>query len=177
MYATVRAFLTWIVVSVPLTGSLAAQDMGGSLLVGGVQLRLGMPKQQVLDTLTKHHRLSITGEDEWVIITKEGPPFETVGGVAFRSGKLSWISRQWENFPQGDAVRLANELYRALESLTNGDAAPVLVTIHRSPNQPGFQAAQIEFRTGSRNLSLIVTEGRANLGGNQVLIQESVGGP
>ncbi len=161
-------------------GSATAQGAEAGLFVAGMNFRLGMSRQAVLDSLAgpAFQVTKMGGVDSWIIYAKTpASTWEDAGAVGFRGGKLVWISRLWGSFPQADAVRLANELYRALGHVSESAKVPVVVTVKPPADEPGIHVSQIQFEAGLRKVTVLITEGSPDKGGNQVTIQEDVGGP
>lgn len=158
--------------------SATAQGAGAGLLVAGMNLRLGMRREAVLDSLARagFQMVKVGEVDSWIIGKAHGSLWEDEGGIGFGDGKVTWISRTWARFPETDAFRLANELYRALASLSDNSKVPVAVTVKPPADEPGIHVSQIQFQAGLRKVIVLITEGSPDKGGAQVTIQEDLGG-
>jgi hypothetical protein len=139
-----------------------------SLVVAGVELSLGMPEEVVLSKL-KGKTLAKAGSNGWMITEKSGTEILPIGGVSFKGGKLTWISRHWGNFDSGDsAVDLSLELYRVLSYLDERGESVVHISTSTA-QEPGMTLKTIEVRSTERKVTIGILEGK---GANSIGIQE-----
>lgn len=116
-------------------------------------MRLGMSKEAVLDHLAADYTLQKIAEDSWFISSKKGPQFRFMGGVGFRAGKVTWLSRDWGgSFHDSAAVSFAKELYHSLQSVRENSKSTVLVSTSEVFNQPELRGFSIEFQAEARKL-------------------------
>ena len=96
-----------------------AQD--SVLWIDGVEVTLGMPKEQVRKLFSvKHEPKRVEDSDGWVIVKKgseKNVVENAVGHVAFEGGKLKWASQIWGRFRSADARELGSNLFGALNSI------------------------------------------------------------
>jgi hypothetical protein len=161
----------FISVSVPVAAS------GQGILLAGTELRLGMSKGFVQQQLEEKYGLTPSGQDGWIIVSKHGPPYDVIGTVSFKKNKLSWISKSWGSFKDESAVEFANELYSALAQMKGYSQGAVKVNTATVVAEPGLRVSEISFAVANRKVTILLTEGREDMGGRQVSIQESLTGP
>ncbi|HKH49415.1 MAG TPA: hypothetical protein VKM72_32500, partial [Thermoanaerobaculia bacterium] len=107
------------------------------VFLGGIEMRLGMPKAAILGALEDKYQLTNAGEDSWFIMEKGDPPSKVIGGIAFKEGRLSWISRDWSNFEKATALDFARDFFSLLANLSEEGKSVAL--IHTSTvRQPGL---------------------------------------
>ena len=154
-----------------MSGKLWAQE---GLFVAGVDLKLGMEKEFVLSRLQSKYKLTEQSKDSWFLIAKEGPPYEVVGGVGFKGGKLNWISKDWGSYHGDTTLEFAKELYSVLSNIQNEANDVLSVSVRRSFSQPGLRGDGINFVSGNRKVIVTIVDGSKS--GNQVSIQETITG-
>ncbi|HWB18108.1 MAG TPA: hypothetical protein VG538_17015 [Vicinamibacterales bacterium] len=132
----------------------AAQGGSDAMTVGGVSLRLGMPKESVLKVLSPKFNVD---EAAGFVRTKSGPPFAIVGVVGFDGQqRLDYMSRNWEPSDQQAGVPLAEALLGALTQITSPTSSGVrgcadcTIAIKDTPSPGGSNVRTIFFyRSGS----------------------------
>lgn len=154
-----------------LSGKLWAEE---GLFVAGIDLKLGMEKEHVLSTLQSKYKLTEPLKDTWFIFTKEGSPYELIGQVGFKGGKLNWISKNWGSYPGDTTLEFAKELYSVLSNIQNEANDVLSVSVRRSFSQPGSRGDEINFVSGNRKVIVIIVDGSKS--GKQVSIQEDITG-
>lgn len=100
----------------PLAPSRLAQD---KLAIGPVELRLGMPQDEVIGKLTSAGFTVKSSNGFLVWDMKRGGVNVLMGAVDFTSGKLSFINREWMLDDNPDAASIAEAIYGALSSAHN----------------------------------------------------------
>ncbi len=85
-----------------------------SIEFGNTVLRLGTPKVDVLAALEKYYSVD---ENNGIVTTKAGPPYESVGTLIFKNGKLSEVWKQWSPDNQREGYETANNLYGVFNDL------------------------------------------------------------
>lgn len=143
------------------------------LWIDGVNLTLGMKKEKVLDLFYKNHDLKQVEDSDNYIIYKKGltSPFNAVGQVAFKSGKLIFASQTWGSYSAKESYDLANNLYAAINGIIDsGDKALSIKT--NTVRSPEMTLSTIEFNFKNKIVIVSITEGR-NVQ-KSVIIQENM---
>lgn len=143
-----------------------------SLFIGGIEMRLGMPKEPLFTQLSHRYTLTQTPSGTYFIHEKRGNTYDILGGVAFQNGKVSWLSRDWGDFYGENAVDFGKELHSALQSLQEASGQPIALYLSETKNAPGLRTTSIEFLSGKRRLILTISE--SNKFGKQVSLQEII---
>jgi hypothetical protein len=142
-----------------------------SLLVAGIEMRLGMPKEPLLTQLRSQYKLTqIGGKDSYFIMEKRGDEYRIVSGVSFQDNKVSLLSRNWGTFYGKSAVGLANELHSAIENLQEAIRQPIVIYLPKTQGVPGQRFTEIKFLSGMRMLTLLIVEGDDH----QISLQEEI---
>jgi hypothetical protein len=168
-----RAFLLWVTLVAALFFFFPKMALSeeAHLSLCGIDMRMGMPKQQILNKLRQNYKLEKYPEkDNWRIVQRMGSHWEILGWVNFRDEKLSWASKMW-----GEGINTATEfgsaLFTILSNLKRGGyQVPAVVT--GTVRQPGVDMEVIEFDFGEKKLTIIVSHGGSN--GESVTIQETL---
>ena len=108
-----------------LATEVMAQDQrkpGEDYIWLSTKLTLGMPQNIVMGKLAQYYGTrkldsSSTVEQDWLVINKEGPPWQAVRGVSFKDGKLSAASKEWGPQDQAKGVEFARSLFGAISEL------------------------------------------------------------
>jgi hypothetical protein len=150
-----------------------AQD--SVLWIDGIELKLGMPKEQVRKLFSVKHELErVEDSDGWVIVKKgsENNVVENaVGQVAFEGGRLKWASQIWGRFRSADALELGSNLFGALNSIH--ESGEIIVTAKTSRRRsPKITMNSIELTYKTKKVLITIVEGR-NLE-KSVVIEEQV---
>jgi hypothetical protein len=66
-----------------------AEDEG--LIVGGVAIKLGMPRAEVTELIQKNFTLGKMSEGSYALSSKVGPPYKLFGAVSFKDDKINWV--------------------------------------------------------------------------------------
>jgi len=86
--------------------------------LGGIDLRLGMPQDDVLRKLGLMYDVR-DSSGGWMIYRRGGPPFELIGNISFTNERLSFVSRHREPHQQ-EARSLAVDLHNAVNTAAPG---------------------------------------------------------
>ncbi len=78
-----------------------------SIELGNTILHLGMAKDSVMAALTQYYNV----DDNGLVITKSGPPYNSAGQVVFKNGKLVAVWKDWSPDNQQHGYELANNIY------------------------------------------------------------------
>ena len=168
-----RAFFLWItivVVALFFSPKMALSEEA-HLFLCGIDMRIGMPKQEILNKLRQNYKLEKYPEkDNWRIAQKTGSYWKILGKVNFRNEKLSWASKIW-----GEGISTATEFGSALFTILSnlereGYQVPSVVT--GTARQPGVDIEVITFDFGEKKLTIILSHRESH--GGSVTIQETL---
>jgi len=168
-----RAFFLWItfVAVVLFFSPKMALSEEAHLFLCGIDMRIGMPKQEILNKLRQNYKLEkYPEEDNWRIVQKTGSHWEILGKVNFRNEKLSWASKMW-----GEGISTATEFGSALFTILSnlereGYQVPSVIT--GAVRQPGVDIEVIKFDFGEKLLTILVSHRGSH--GDSVTIQETL---
>ncbi|MEW6325225.1 MAG: hypothetical protein AB1515_07540 [Nitrospirota bacterium] len=149
-----------------------AQD--AKLWIDGVNVKLGMPRDQVEKLFSVNHVLKQAGNSESWVIAKKGSEINAnnvIGMVTFKDGKLEGASQNWGRFISKDAMDLSKNLLAVLNSIQESgeNIVPVKTNTNRSPE---ITENSIELTYKSKKVTVFIGEGR-NIEGT-VVIQENL---
>ena len=68
-----------------------------SLWIGGFNLELGLKKKEVVEKLNSKYRF-VEQEDRLMLMEQKGEKVKEVGVLYFTKGKLSYVSKGWEEY-------------------------------------------------------------------------------
>jgi len=143
--------------------SLSASEPEETLQIGDLIFRLGMPKDAVLASIVSHgYTVSRAGETYFISLQRQSP---SIGGVAFRNGKLSWIQRSWST-AKTDDVSAAGSIYAALSSATERNRRYCFVDTNETVNSSG----------DTRSIQLTCVPGRSYIRIDIVRLEQAQGG-
>lgn len=166
-----RAFLLWINLVAVLFFFFPKMALSeeAHLFLCGIDMRIGMPKQDILNKLRQNYKLEKYPEkDNWRIVQKGGSGLEILGHVNFRNGKLSWASKTWRE-DINTATEFGSALFTIFRNLEReGYQVPGVIT--GTVQQPEVELEVIEFDFGEKKLTIIVSH-RGSYG-DSVTIQE-----
>ena len=175
----IRRSLLWCLVSIatialPTPGS--AQESPRSLVLGSVELRLGMPQATVRARLgTRYRLLEVEGSlTSWIVEDTTTTPSAILGSIGFRNGALTWASRRWQQSDDTAATDLVTELYHAVASFKGDGPKTVMLSSTEEISQPGLRIYKVELQLGPRLLTLLLTQGLRERGGGQVSLDETI---
>ena len=85
-----RLYFVGVLCCATLLSASAAGQQGDDFSLGGVRLQLGETEAVVRRQLEENHTITPGG----LVMTKDGP-YQIVGSVTFKDGKLSWATKDW----------------------------------------------------------------------------------
>ena len=128
------------------------QEADTEILLGGILLRLGMSQDEALESLGTVYELrhvdNVAGN--WSVLRRGGPPYRSVGGVAFKDQKLIFVNKHWGPDAEPSADALAKAFYGAVQSVTAGGSRSCDVS-GRRVDEAGWNT---EIRCGRRTVSV-----------------------
>lgn len=123
---------TYALVLILLTAS-AGLAQSRTLYIGGIELRLGMPRDEAMKALTgKRYIVSVFGDDgNGFLIRKYDEPtkqYSILGNIGFDNNQLSYISKDMDTsaWPNDEGYAVSRAIYDALSGsipLTDSDGA------------------------------------------------------
>lgn len=127
-----------------------------SMSVGGVELSLGMKKDEVLK---KYEGFIVTDmqNDAWLIRRKNpvNGEFEFIGQIQFIKGKLNSAAREWGSSEHESAVELVGSVYSALSAFTSESGTPAVIQTFTLA-EPGFSAKRIVIHVNGRSVTITI---------------------
>jgi hypothetical protein len=137
---------------------------GEALSIGSVTLRLGMPKATALSELRKHYNLQLTTPsatwlEDWDI-RNEVRDDEILGEVRFRSGILTFASKEWapgeKEYSGADVAEMIYKLASQFER--EGDVKCTIRTFSSLPHAGpgGLEFRKTEITCGHRQIDVML---------------------
>jgi hypothetical protein len=145
---------TIVILAVFLVAAISSRA-SAQVHIGTIELQLGDSKVATLEQLRREFRVdSITDDDHWGIYNLDGPPYVAVGSVAFRTGRISLITREWSpGVGEATQADLMRAIVAALQTLLN-DRQANCTLLDRSNRSPRAELSAIDVRCGNRRVSL-----------------------
>jgi hypothetical protein len=140
----------------PLFNRQQPTTADSKIQIGGFDLQLRMGQDEALRMFVLvydvQHQDNIAGT--WTIVKKGGPPFEIVGLMTFRLGKLVFASKSWGPSAENQtASGLGLALHDALRALYQGRQRNCVV----STDTAGTVGVQTKIQCGRRQLSVFAS--------------------
>jgi hypothetical protein len=133
-----------------------------SVSLGSTELTLGMPQNAVIAALAAHFRLDQQSSGIWIVSTKRGPPFDTIGSLSFVDNRLATIRKYWGPENQQRGFEFASRLYWALKGLTANGREDCAVEL--SDNEgPAYNIKSISITCGGRAVEISTTHSEKGL--------------
>lgn len=162
-------FVISIFVSLP-TYCFAYQD---SMIIAGVELRLGMPKDRALDILrkTEYHVGPPSSGEIYVVSQKKGELYDPLGTVGFKNGKVQYISTRWfYTHTNSGSFELAEKIFDLLKQETqNGETIKPTVKV-TSIVQPSYKVDTVHMIIDNKTITLSITKGDKEEWGHQIAV-------
>lgn len=153
------------IVSIAVLGILAAPSFAQTetVYLGGVDLRLGMPRAEVLAALKREYELrEQEGGVVYLLKKRLDGSYQTSGLLQFEpDDTLIVVSKNWQKFESSDAVAAMTELFSALVT-ANQDGKRIGLASTQVLRAPGTLLQIIEFRFGEKRVSVYISEGSIN---------------
>jgi hypothetical protein len=144
---------------------LSAQVQFGSTNIG-----LGQERNPVIAKLRQYYRVDTlpSSGDQWVVSSRKGPPYQFVGNLAFKAGKLSYISKAWSPGNDRDGSAVARAVVNALRSLA-GSSDSGCTMKNSEISEPTLEAKTVEVRCGAHSVSISTpsADGKIGMGINE----------
>jgi hypothetical protein len=170
MARTFEAVLLLISLVLPFH-CLAYQD---SMSIAEIDLRLGMPKEKVIDMfLAKDYRVVPSG-DIYTISKRQGESYDGLGAVGFKSQKLSFISSRWyHTYKDIGGFELANKILELLRQEAQ-DGKPISSVIAlTSSDHPSYKTDSVNITIDNKTIELSIIKGDEEYG-HQIAIFKSI---
>lgn len=146
-----------------LTQVAAAQEQP-SLLLGGMEMRLGMPEPIVINHLSKSYDLSELSKKSYIIYDRrrdsEGN-YKIIGQVGFDKGKLSFAAKEWFDDARKSAYEFVDILNNILVQMEQ--RGEILVKVEtRNVREPDYMNKLIMLTYGKRQIFISMGEFRSS---------------
>ena len=144
-----------------------------SMVIGNIELRLGMPKDKVVDMFIKNnYDVSSTGET-YVISQKKGELNDYLGTAEFKNNKLSFISTRWYyTHTDSGSFELAEKIFDLLKQESKNSKTITPIVKVTSSIQPSFKIDSIDIIIDNRTINLSITKGSEY--GHQIAVFKSI---
>ena len=156
-----RVLKLLLLLSAYLVPIQAQQQPGSSITIGVHELRLGMPRDQVIAKLASSYDVSALPDrkaacKDSCFVWNKGSRLESpIGSVAFKSGRLSSVRVYWDPQDQQAAVPLARAIYGVLSRFVQDGATRCTVEVRQS-NSPTSDERVAFIVCGERYISLTI---------------------
>jgi hypothetical protein len=134
--------------------SLLAFGQSNDVLFGGIQLKLGLTEDTVLARFVSSPFQAQEINGSYLVLTKRGEVWATVGYLTFEAGKLSRIAVENYNADGKDAVALAKAAYTAIAAGERAGLVDVWTARNEDANNPMY-AVHLVFKDREVQISTI----------------------
>jgi len=127
-----------------------------SITVGSLKLMLGLPEEQVLDSLGKSYNVeSLKGSSSvWLVTNAHG---DVVASVSFKDNKLKSIMKYWTPENQQDGVQFVENLYDLVNSFTNEGKSSCSISAGRQ-KESGYDGKAVFVTCGAKYIRIDLTK-------------------
>ncbi|MGA2590854.1 MAG: hypothetical protein ABSH32_13125, partial [Bryobacteraceae bacterium] len=126
--------------------------------INGAELRIGMPKSDVLALLAEHNdleRIPGLGDDSWCIKSKAKQADKCGNLISFGKDKtLRSVSKEMASASGDDAAVLMATLLSALEGLANSGRTDLAFSTHEYEVDAHLRLRVVEFVSGKQNVQV-----------------------
>ena len=130
--------LCLVLVAVPTAHT---QDPDDTILLGGIQLELGMSQADALRKLEVVYTLTHLdfSPGNWAVIRRDGPPYDLMGNVIFKAEKLTAVNKHWGADGDETAGAFARALREAMDSVTRGGVRNCMISTAAASDSDGWR--------------------------------------
>jgi hypothetical protein len=151
---------TTIVLAVSLAVSTLAQTNQPSKQPSiwiGMQLQLGMSRDEIISKLAVNYRLTKMQAmgDEWIVAEKQNPEIWQ-GHLGFHDGKLTFASRSWTQGDE-DTFAFAQALWRAMSEMDREGHNACTFDVPTT-NSPTAEIRYVRFYCGAKKIEMMTTD-------------------
>jgi hypothetical protein len=116
------------------------------ILVGGLELRLGMTQEAALESLGRVYELRHLDDSpgNWVVVRRGGLPLNFVGSLSFAKGRLILASNHWSSVDSDGGRTFASNVINALRTVSGGSCL-INDTVNDKFSSVTLKCAQREF--------------------------------
>ena len=146
-----------------------AMAQEASLLLAGMEMRIGMPQATVINHLSEYYDLKeFNRPDAYLIFEKKlsaQDQIRIIGQVAFDKGKLTYAVKEWFSEEVGAAYKLVDALHSVLTQMEQrGEFVATIET--RTLREPDTTIQEIKLAFGKRWITIYTSEikGSKNVG-------------
>ena len=149
-------------------------SQSSSIILEGFELKLGMDKNYVNNLIKPNYELKKipSNNNEFLIVTKNGPPYRVIGTVQFNQNKLTYIEKNWGQFEGENMVKFGNSLYNLISKLNEKGNTFAIVKSYKGAREPTIISNKIVLSFGDHQIILVVSE--SNIYGYNISIFESL---
>ena len=138
-------FFWLIVLMLVAYSSLSLAQTRQSIIVAGVELSLGAPREDVLKLFSSDEfKLRHLQDDVWDVFRKSAvsDELQLAGTIQFIRGKLYSVARDWAYSQHADVAAVMNSLFSAIHTVASSTGTKALVQLTEK-DQPGISFKQI----------------------------------
>ncbi len=155
---------TTIVLTVFLAVSTLAQTIASPTQVSkqpsiwiGMQLQLGMSRDEVISKLAANYKLTKVQSafDDWIVAEKQNPEIWE-GYLGFSNAKLTYASRSWTQGGE-DTFAFAEALWRAMSEMDREGHNTCSFDVPTS-NSPTAEIRYVRFYCGAKKIEIMTTD-------------------
>jgi hypothetical protein len=150
---------TTIVLALSLAVSTLAQTNQASKQPSiwiGIQLQLGMSRDDIISKLAADYRLTkVQGTDDWIVAEKQHAEIWQ-GYLGFHDGKLTYASKSWTQGDE-DTFAFAQALWRAMSEMDR-EGHNVCSFEVPTANSPIAETRYVRFYCGAKKIEIITTD-------------------
>ena len=145
-----------------------------SIWIAGQTLNLGMDKNRVIHLFQSDYNLMKLSDnkDEYLIVTKKGPPYRPSGVIEFENDKLIYIRKMWGQFEGNNIVEFGNTLNNLISKLNEKGETFAIVKSTVGAREPNIVSNTIDLSFGKHHIYIEISESKEY--GNNVSIFESI---
>jgi hypothetical protein len=126
-----------------------------TISLGLTTLHIGMARDSAIAALSVNYNI----DDKGIVMTKKGPPYDAVGSVVFKDGRLSQVWKDWSANDQEQSFELANNMYGLFDGLKREGRTACIADTGVSQGPKGESKA-IFFNCGNKEIRVDVSEWR-----------------
>ena len=164
LYVFTLATLAFCVIEKPTvfaddkTTSSIQKAMNQTLFVAGTNLKLGIDKKQVLDSINKIYKLHEDDKNDlWTITEGEGDSIRPIGYVQFNKDKLNNAMKDWGSFSSEDGYNFGQAILSTVMQMKDEWKHSVNMQAH-TIRQPGTTYNTIYIYYGKKQIHMGLTE-------------------
>jgi hypothetical protein len=139
--------------------TFAQTVFASSIVMGVVELRLGMKKEAVLSSLNKCYKLIPEDSDTFIILHNNDSKHNVVGSVGFNNGILFYVSKDW--YYGRDIKGFYQVFFGLINRYSKENYKPIQI-IAETFIHPGIETKMITLHIPDTDLYYKITEFNGN---------------